>query len=98
MLIFRGDGTHLVFSQKQTFDRVWTPVGSPKMPCKSCASDNLQSLAGELTASLPGLKNLKVSPIYVCQEILVCLDCGFTELRLTAAELQQLKKGRGVDR
>jgi len=72
--------------------------GEPKMPCKSCASDNLQSVAGELTASLLGLKNLKVSPIYVCQEILVCLDCGFTELRLTAAELQQLKKGRGVDR
>jgi hypothetical protein len=64
------------------------------MPCKSCASDNLQNLTGELTASLPDIKNLKVSPIYVCQEILVCLDCGFTELRLTAAELQQLKRGR----
>lgn len=67
------------------------------MPCKSCASDNLQNLTGELTASLPEIKNLRISPIYVCPEILVCLDCGFTELRLTAAELQQLKKGKEVE-
>jgi len=63
------------------------------MSCKLCASDNLQNLRGELTASPPELKNLVVRPIYVCQEILVCLDCGFTELRLPPAELQQFKKG-----
>jgi len=68
------------------------------MPCKNCASDNLQNLTGELTASLPDIKNLKVSPIYVCQEIIACLDCGFTELRLTAAALQQLKISREVDK
>ena len=66
------------------------------MTCKSCASDNLQSLTGELTASFPDLKNLKASPIYVSREILVCLDCGFIELRLLAAELEQLKKSREV--
>jgi hypothetical protein len=64
------------------------------MSCKNCASDNLQNLKGELNASFPDMKNLAVSPIYVCQEILVCLDCGFTELRLAAAELQQIKRGR----
>jgi hypothetical protein len=67
------------------------------MSCKICASDNLQNLRGELTASFPGMKNLAVSPIYVSQEILVCLDCGFTELRLPAAELQQIKRGRQAD-
>ena len=66
------------------------------MPCKTCASDNLQNLTGELTASLPDMKHLKASPIYVCQEIVVCLDCGFTELRIPAAELQQLKRSREV--
>jgi ribosomal protein L40E len=64
------------------------------MSCKNCASDNLQNLKGELNASFPDMKNLAVSPIYVCQEILVCRDCGFTELRLAAAELQQIKRGR----
>jgi len=64
------------------------------MSCKNCASDNLQNLKGELNASFPDMKNLAVRPIYVCQEILVCLDCGFTELRLPAAELQQIKRGR----
>jgi hypothetical protein len=67
------------------------------MSCKICASDNLQNFRGELTASFPDMKNLAVSPIYVCQEILVCLDCGFTELRLPPAELQQFKRGRQAD-
>jgi hypothetical protein len=68
------------------------------MPCKICASDNLQNFKGELTVSFPELTNLKVSPIYVCPEILVCLDCGFAELRLGAADLQLLKKSKGVGR
>jgi hypothetical protein len=67
------------------------------MSCKICASDNLQNFRGELTASFPDMKKLVVSPIYVCQEILVCLDCGFTELRLPTAELQQFKRGRQAD-
>lgn len=67
------------------------------MACKVCASDNLQNLTGELTASFPDIKHLKTNPIYVCREILVCLDCGFTELHLLAAELEQLKKSREAD-
>jgi len=63
------------------------------MGCKVCASKNVESLPGELTLTLPGVTNLKVSPIYVCREMLVCLTCGFTELRLTEAELLQLKTG-----
>ena len=50
------------------------------MACKACNSENLQRLDGELTASLPTLKALKVPPIYVCQSVVVCLDCGFAEL------------------
>ena len=67
------------------------------MSCKICASDNLQNLKGELTASLPDMKDLAADPIYICQEILVCLDCGFTELRLPAAELQQFKRSKQAD-
>jgi hypothetical protein len=78
----------------------WPRIGNlfgARMTCKSCSSANLQDLTGELTASLPDMKHLKASPIYVCREISVCLDCGFTELRLSAAELEQLKKSRETD-
>jgi len=63
-----------------------------EMPCKVCASDDLQYLSGELTASFQDMKKLKTNPLYLCQEILVCLSCGFAELRIPANELQRLRK------
>lgn len=63
------------------------------MPCKACKSENLQRLEGELSASFPGVNALNVSPVYVCQRVLVCLDCGFAELVVPTRELQLLKKG-----
>jgi hypothetical protein len=52
----------------------------------------LQRLDGELTASFPSLKNVKVNPIYVCQAVSVCLNCGIAELRVPDAELEVLRK------
>jgi hypothetical protein len=59
-----------------------------------CLSDNLQKLDVELTASFPSLKDVKVSPIYVCHEVLVCMDCGFTELRIPTVELEILRTAK----
>lgn len=67
-----------------------------KMACKICNSENLQRLDGELTASLPSLKTLKVPPIYVCQSVVVCLECGFSELVIPTTELQSLKKAKAA--
>jgi hypothetical protein len=64
------------------------------MPCRVCSSDNLQKLDGELTASFSSAKDVKVSPIYVCQEVGVCMDCGFTELRIPITELEVLRKAK----
>ena len=64
------------------------------MACKVCNSQNLQKLEGELTTSLPSLSGLSVPPIYVCQTVLVCLDCGFAELVIPATELLSLKKAK----
>lgn len=66
------------------------------MACKLCNSENLQKLEGEFTASLPGLKGLEVPPIYVSQSVLVCMDCGFTELVIPTAELLSLKKAKAA--
>ncbi len=62
------------------------------MACRACKSENLQRVDGELTVSLPSLKALEVPPLYVCQVVLVCMDCGFTELVIPAAELVSLKR------
>jgi hypothetical protein len=60
--------------------------------CKRCGSDAQRELDGELSASLPNLKGLHLPPLYVSQHVLVCLDCGFTEVNLPASELEQLKR------
>jgi hypothetical protein len=64
------------------------------MPCKACKSENLQELDGELTASPPDPRGVKFAPVYVCQKVLVCLDCGFAELLVPKNELQSLKKAK----
>lgn len=64
------------------------------MPCKACKSDNLQRLDGELTMSRPDPKELKVPPVYVCQSVLACFDCGFTELVIPVKDLRLLKAGK----
>jgi hypothetical protein len=66
------------------------------LACKMCASLNVQELTGELSASFPDIKRANLPPIYVCKEIVVCLDCGFTEIVIPASELERLKKGKAV--
>jgi hypothetical protein len=63
------------------------------MSCKVCGSVSLQRLTGELSASFPDLKRASLAPIYVCQEVMVCLDCGFAELVIPPPELERLKEG-----
>jgi predicted nucleic-acid-binding Zn-ribbon protein len=63
------------------------------MPCKKCASTHQQEFQGELTVAFPGAERLNLSPVYVCQKTLVCLDCGYTELVVPATELEKLRKG-----
>lgn len=78
-------------------DRAWDCLHrGAKMVCKVCNSENLQKLEGELTASLPSLQGLEVPPIYVCQNVLVCMECGFTELVIPTAELLSLKKAKAA--
>jgi hypothetical protein len=66
------------------------------MACKICDSANLQRLTGELSASFPDLQRAVLPPIYVCQEVMVCLDCGFAELFIPIPELDRLKQVKAV--
>jgi len=68
------------------------------MLCKACESENLQKLDGELTASFADLERASLPPIYVCQDVLVYLDCGFAELYIPPQRLNLLKmKGAAPD-
>jgi hypothetical protein len=61
------------------------------MLCKACQSENVWQVDGELTASLPEIKDVRLPPVSVCQPISVCLDCGFAELVFPVHELDLLK-------
>jgi hypothetical protein len=63
------------------------------MACKSCGSDKQQYFSGELSVAFLAIEKLKRAPVYVIQKIPVCLDCGYTELIVPAAELEQLRRG-----
>jgi hypothetical protein len=63
------------------------------MTCKKCASAHQQEFRGELTVAFAGKERINLSPVYVCQKTLVCLDCGYTELLVPAPQLEQLNKG-----
>jgi predicted nucleic-acid-binding Zn-ribbon protein len=63
------------------------------MACKSCGSEKQQYLSGELSVAFPAVEKLKQAPVYVVQKILVCLNCGYTELIIPTTELAQLRKG-----
>jgi len=62
------------------------------MACRVCKSENLQKLEGELSASFPTVEAISVPPVYICEKVLVCLDCGFAELMVPTRELQLLRK------
>jgi hypothetical protein len=58
------------------------------MECRVCKSESIRKFEGELTASFA---DLKFAPVYICQSVLVCMDCGFAELLVPANDLQLLK-------
>jgi hypothetical protein len=63
------------------------------MACKSCGSEKQQYFSGELSVAFLAIEKLKQAPVYVIQKILVCLDCGYVDLIVPSAELEQLRKG-----
>jgi hypothetical protein len=68
-------------------------ISGGDMICRKCASTHQQDFQGELTVAFPGIERLNLSPVYVCQKTLVCLDCGFTELLVPATKLEELRMG-----
>jgi predicted nucleic-acid-binding Zn-ribbon protein len=64
------------------------------MSCKKCASENERSFKAELTAAFKELEDLNHAPVYISQDVLICLECGHTELTFPAKELELLRQTR----
>jgi hypothetical protein len=62
------------------------------MACKKCGGVAQQEFNGELSVSHRGIENLHQPPVYICNALLVCLDCGFAELTIPEPELESLRK------
>jgi hypothetical protein len=62
------------------------------MACRKCASTNDRSFKAELTAAFKEIESLHRSPVYMSQDILICLDCGHTELTFPPKALELLQR------
>ena len=49
-------------------------------------------LNGEMGLHFPGLKGLRIAPIFEFPKIAVCLDCGFTYSNLSDTVLQMVRE------
>ena len=62
------------------------------MSCKSCQSEHQRTLNGELAIHFSGLKGLDKPTVVVFPELLVCLNCGFTEFVVSEANVRLLRE------
>jgi hypothetical protein len=63
------------------------------MACKNCRSNNQAMFIAELTLTHHGIENARQSPVYICQDTLICVDCGNIEFQVPANELEKLRLG-----
>jgi hypothetical protein len=61
------------------------------MSCRSCSSSNQQQFGSEINIHLRWDLNKPAELIF--PNLVVCLDCGFTELTIPEAELRLLRQG-----
>jgi|HubBroStandDraft_1064217.scaffolds.fasta_scaffold746400_1 hypothetical protein len=62
------------------------------MACRKCASEKYRSFKAELTAAFKEIESLNKAPVYMSQDILICLDCGHTELTFPPKALELLQR------
>ena len=62
------------------------------MCCKSCQSHSQTTFPTEMNIHFPGKNNLTKPSVWAFPEIVVCLDCGFTEFHIEDVELGRLKR------
>jgi|SRR5580704_649868 hypothetical protein len=67
------------------------------MSCRSCGSKSQTKFAAEMSVHVLGLENVDKPAVSLFPRLLVCMNCGFTELTLAEEELRLLGKGPAED-
>jgi hypothetical protein len=63
------------------------------MSCSSCASGNQTEFPVEMVIHLSGIKNVDHPGVLSFASVLICLDCGYSQYKVPAAELALLCGG-----
>lgn len=63
------------------------------MHCKSCGLDSLRRFSSEICIHFSGFKQLSMPGLMMFPELLICLDCGFTQFSIPESELRRLVEG-----
>ena len=63
------------------------------MPCQKCRSDQQSKFNAEINVHFPGHESRDKPSILIFPELLVCLNCGFTELVISRKDLPSLASG-----
>ncbi len=63
------------------------------MSCTACGLGNQVEFSAEMIIHFGGYKNLDNPGVWVFPNLLVCLNCGFSQFTVPVAELTQLAKG-----
>ncbi len=66
------------------------------MPCKQCGLELLQEFDAEINLHIPGGESRDIAPVLIFPSLLVCLECGFTELVIPPDELSRLLPSSGL--
>jgi hypothetical protein len=46
------------------------------MKCEYCGSRETKTFQAEMSLPFPGIERINVAPVYLCPQILICLNCG----------------------
>jgi hypothetical protein len=68
------------------------------MACRRCSSNNQKEFSSEINIHFPGRSGLEMPSVFIFPQLVVCLDCGFTECSVPKSELQRLASGGGASR
>ncbi len=67
------------------------------MPCKKCVSEHQTEFDAEMNVHFPGPRGREKVAVLLYPKLLVCLDCGFTELTISKQELPSLARSVGKE-
>jgi len=62
------------------------------MACSSCGSGSLRTFESETSIHFPRLRDADKLPVVVCEQLLVCFNCGKAEFVVPQNKLAQLAK------